>query len=75
LAPDCTRVELASVPKDNEKSKMLHAMGWETANIHLGSKNSGAIGNDLRKRNTHWLHKAAALMVKATTTDWTTIKK
>jgi hypothetical protein len=70
LAPDCTRVELASVPKEKEKSKLLRAMGWETANIHLGSKKTRAILADLNKRETDWLHKAAALMVKATTADW-----
>jgi hypothetical protein len=70
LAPDCTRVELASVPRDKEKGKLLHAMGWETANIHTGSKKTPAILQDLSKRDAHWLHNAAARMVKATTADW-----
>ena len=38
LAPDCTRIELATVPRDKDKTKLLEAMGWETANVHLGSK-------------------------------------
>ena len=70
LAPDCTRVELASVPHDKEKTKLLHAMGWETANVHLGSKRSRVILGDLVRRPEHWLHEAAARMVKATTADW-----
>jgi hypothetical protein len=70
LAPDCTRVELASVPRDKEKGKLLHAMGWETANIHTGSKKTPGILQDLSKRDAHWLHNAAARMVKATTADW-----
>ena len=70
LAPDCTRVELGSVPRDKDKSKLLHAMGWETANIHLGSKRTDAILRDMSKREAHWLHGAAANMVKATTADW-----
>ncbi len=70
LAPDCTRVELSSVPKDKEKSKLLHAMGWETANVHLGSKETRAILRDLSKREAHWLHGAATRMVKATMADW-----
>ncbi|MES1261183.1 MAG: DUF2252 family protein [Acidobacteriota bacterium] len=70
LAPDCTRIELASVPKEKEKTKLLRAMGWETANIHLGSKNVRAILADLKKRDTHWLHEAAARMVAATNADW-----
>lgn len=70
LAPDCTRVELASVPKDKEKSRLLRAMGWETANVHLGSKKTRVILADLQKREPDWLHINAALMVKATTADW-----
>jgi uncharacterized protein (DUF2252 family) len=70
LAPDCTRVELASVPKEKEKSRLLRAMGWETANLHLGSEKTRAILADLSQRDPGWLHHAAALMVKATTADW-----
>ena len=70
LAPDCIRIELASVPNEKEKSKLLHAMGWETANIHLGSKRAGAIVPDLKQRDEHWLHEGAAKMVSATEADW-----
>jgi uncharacterized protein (DUF2252 family) len=70
LAPDCTRVELASVPREKDKSKLLQAMGWETANVHLGSRRTRAILRDLGGRQRHWLHEAAARMVKATTADW-----
>ncbi|HZL57221.1 MAG TPA: DUF2252 family protein [Bryobacteraceae bacterium] len=70
LAPDCTRVELAAVPHDKEKGKLLQAMGWETANTHIGSKQTRAILRDLSRREAHWLHAAAARMVKATLADW-----
>ena len=70
LAPDCTRVELATVPHDREKDKLLRAMGWEIANVHLGSKATRAILRDLSRREPHWLHAAAGRMVKATTADW-----
>jgi hypothetical protein len=69
LAPDCTRVELASVPKSKEKDKLLHAMGYETANVHAGSGNAKAILKFLAGLDPHWLHEAAARMVKATTAD------
>ena len=36
LAPDCSRVELAALPKDRDEQKLLHAMGQETANVHAG---------------------------------------
>jgi len=70
LAPDCARIELSAVPKEKEKSRLLQAMGWETANVHLGSKKTRAILRDLTRRKKQWLHEAARDMVKATTADW-----
>jgi len=71
LAPDCSRVELTSIPKQRDESKLLHAMGFEVGNIHLGSPRAvRAILRDLGQRGPHWLHDAAAKMVKATTDDW-----
>ena len=37
LAPDCSRVELASMPKERDESRLLYSMDFETANVHLGS--------------------------------------
>jgi hypothetical protein len=37
LAPDCSRIELAALPRERDETRLLHAMGWETANVHLGS--------------------------------------
>src|SRR4029077_16907046 len=37
LAPDCTRIELADLPRARDEERLLRAMGWETANMHLGS--------------------------------------
>ncbi len=71
LAPDCSRVELASLPKQRDESALLHAMGRETANIHLGSRNSvSAVRKDLKKRRASWLHHAAAAMADAVASDW-----
>ena len=71
LGPDCSRVELASMPKERDESKLLHYMGFETANVHLGTlRRTAAILRDLAKRPHNWLHKASANMVKATTQDW-----
>ena len=71
LAPDCRRVELASMPKERDESKLLHAMGFETANAHLGTpRATRAILRDLSKRPRHWLHDSAAEMVKAVTKDF-----
>ena len=71
LAPDCSRIELASIPKEKDAARLLHAMGWETANVHLGSKQAiGAVEQDLKKRPAGWLHNAARDMEDAITQDW-----
>jgi hypothetical protein len=71
LAPDCSRVELSAMPKEREETKLLHAMGFETANVHLGTARAGlAIHRDLAKRDANWLHIASANMVAATMEDW-----
>jgi uncharacterized protein (DUF2252 family) len=57
LAPDCSRVELAHIPKERDETRLLHAMGFETANVHLGSPRAiEAILRDLRQRPANWLH-------------------
>ena len=71
LAPDCSRVELASMPKERDESRLLRAMGFETANVHLGTPGAAkVILRDLNKRPANWLHEAATAMVKAVTADW-----
>jgi len=71
LAPDCSRIDLSLMPKERDETKLLHAMGFETANVHLGTpRSTGAIIRDLGSRPRHWLHDAAANMVKATLEDW-----
>ena len=71
LAPDCSRVELAMLPKGRDEHRLLEAMGRETANIHLGSKGAiQGVKRDFKKRTDGWLHTAAKTMVEAITEDW-----
>ena len=71
LAPDCSRIELSQLPARRDGIKLLHAMGLETANIHLGTHGAAKkIAADLRKRPSDWLFKAARAMEDATRTDW-----
>ncbi|HLG97728.1 MAG TPA: DUF2252 family protein [Bryobacteraceae bacterium] len=71
LAPDCSRIELSHMPKERDESRLLHAMGFETANIHLATPRAAPrILQNLRSRPRHWLHDASSSMVKATTEDW-----
>jgi hypothetical protein len=71
LAPDCSRIELTSLPAERDESRLLYDMGWETANIHFASpKAIPQIRRDLAKRRGRWLHKAAKAMFKASAADW-----
>jgi Uncharacterized protein conserved in bacteria (DUF2252) len=71
LAPDCCRVEISTLPRERDESRLLLEMGHETANIHLGSRRAmRRVLNDLNKREGKWLHEASARMVKATLKDW-----
>jgi len=73
LAPHCSRVELSSMPKQRDETRLLRAMGFETANVHLGTRRAAnAILADLRARPKLWLHRAASAMVDATIHDWET---
>jgi hypothetical protein len=70
LAPDCSRIELTSLPTKNDARRLLHAMGWETANVHLGSIRASEVLKDLKTRKQGWLNAAAVAMKKSTHEDW-----
>jgi hypothetical protein len=71
LAPDCSRVELSSLPHTRDELRLLYEMGWETANVHLGSKKAiKRVVRDFNQRRAHWLHEASEAMAKATMEDW-----
>jgi hypothetical protein len=70
LAPDCTRIELSELPEEREETHLLSAMGWETANVHLGSRSAHALLVDLAARQGEWLHQAAKSMLEAVQEDW-----
>jgi uncharacterized protein DUF2252 len=73
LAPDCSRIEIDDLPKRRDEWKLLRAMGWETANIHLATPDVGTtISRDLRGRRRQWLERATAAMADATIRDWKT---
>jgi hypothetical protein len=71
LAPDCSRIELASLPGSRDEDHLLYSMGAETANVHFGTPRAiPAVRRDLEKRRGSWLHKAAKAMLRATERDW-----
>ena len=75
LAPDCSRIELSELPKERSERVLLRAMGYETANVHVGSKKAKAIQTDLKKRPKGWLAAAAQDMLQAVTADWSDWRK
>ena len=71
LAPDCARIELSELARKRDEPHLLRAMGWETANIHLGTAAAAnAIQQDLQRRGTRWLSTAAAAMYTVIIDDW-----
>jgi hypothetical protein len=54
-----------------DQDRLLHAMAWETANIHLGAAGAAArIVADLTSRSGKWLRTAVKDMAAATIGDW-----
>jgi hypothetical protein len=71
LAADCGKIELATLSRVRDEANQLHAMGFETANVHLASAEArDRIRRDLASRPPKWLRAAAARMLEATLVDW-----
>jgi hypothetical protein len=71
LGPDCSRIDIADIPRKRDELLLLNAMGWETGNIHLGSNNaSGIILEYLSSREKGWLEHPASRMIEAIHKDW-----
>jgi hypothetical protein len=76
LAPDCSRIEIGSLRSPDTELRLLYAMGWETANIHLGTPSARrAILTHIGKQKGKWLHRAAEEMLAAVRHDWNVWKK
>ena len=76
LSPHCSRIELATLKRRGAELRLLRAMGWETANIHLGTPSARkAILRHMDKQKGKWLHQATAAMLAAVRSDWDVWKK
>ena len=75
LAPDCTKVEIADLQKEQEAARLLRAMGWETANVHLGSATAAALLVDLASRHDGWMQQPVEEMLAAIHSDWSSWKE
>ena len=71
LSPDCSRIQLGDLPVKRDELRLLYSMGWETANIHLGTQKARRpVLSDLNKRRSGWLLDASRAMVQAVMSDW-----
>lgn len=71
LSPDSNPVDIATLPKKRDEHILLHAMGSEAANVHLGSKRQVKnILKDLHCRKPGWLRTAGKDMARAIEKDW-----
>ena len=76
LSPHCSRIELADLKAVGQESRLLHAMGFETANIHLGTRSARkTILRHLQRQKPKWLHRATLAMLDAVRADWKDWKK
>jgi hypothetical protein len=71
LSPHCSRIELTTLKAQGAEAHLLRAMGWETANIHLGTPGARKlILRHLQKQKSKWLHEAADAMSSVVREDW-----
>jgi uncharacterized protein (DUF2252 family) len=76
LSPHCCQIELNVLPKNRDELRLLFAMGWETANIHLGTP---AVRKQVRqyldRLKANWLSASAKSMATAVARDWRAWKR
>ena len=71
LSPHCSRIELAVLPSNRDEIRLLFAMGWETGNVHLGTRNARKyVSGHLDRLKPVALLSAAQDMARAVTKDW-----
>jgi hypothetical protein len=71
LSPDSNPIKIEELSGKWDEETLLHAMGSEAANVHLGqSRRAKLVVKDLRSRKPDWLLVASKKMAKAITSDW-----
>ncbi len=76
LSPDSNPIDIQDLPKHRDEEMLLHAMGREAANVHLGTRRQTTnIVKDLRKRGANWLREGAVRMARAVEKDWDRYRK
>jgi hypothetical protein len=76
LGPDCSRIDLEQLKHHEDLASLLHSMGWETANIHLGTPRiRRSLLQALDRLPKTWLQEAAQAMFDQSLDDWRRFRK
>jgi hypothetical protein len=76
LSPHCCRIPLSDLPGHHDELRLLKAMGWETANIHMGNRDAiKQVRKHLQSLKNDWLATSAKKMAKSIMEDWQTWRK
>jgi hypothetical protein len=76
LSPDSNPIDIIGLARYADEERLLHAMGSEAANVHLGTKKSlRGILADLNKKKRRWLESAAKQMARAMEREWNKYRK
>jgi len=76
LSPHCSRIELSTLKAHAAEMQLLHAMGKEASNVHLGTRASrNPILGHMKKQKGKWLHRATEKMLDTVREDWKVWKK
>lgn len=71
LGPDCSRIDFDELVHHQDVASLLYCMGWETANIHLGTaKGRKRIRSGWVHLPEDWFEVAAHKMLKRCHEDW-----
>jgi hypothetical protein len=77
IAADCGRIDLDELDvtrlvavRETEQAKLLRAMGFETANVHLGSVSANALDEAVKKFTVDDLRRVTKQMLTVVKTDF-----
>jgi hypothetical protein len=76
LSPDSNPIDIQNLPKQRDEEMLLHAMGSEAGNVHVGTKRQVQnILRDLESKKPIWLRHAAKRMARVVEKDWKEYRK
>ncbi|WP_298959508.1 DUF2252 family protein [uncultured Methylobacterium sp.] len=76
LSPEARKVEIEEIEHAPDQRHLLHAMGRELANVHLGSAGgAGPLRSFLDTLPDHWLRHAAALAAERVREDYDALRR